>query len=410
MRESQKRLAVITLGCKTNQYDSFALISQIKSYGYEISSARDSHIAIVNSCAVTGRASAQTRQEIRKIKRENAFATILVTGCYAQACPDELRAMPEIDLIVGNSLKEKIGEIIEDCLTGVFVDGAYSLSPFLYGDPPEPEGRSRALLKIQDGCNQFCSYCIVPFTRGRPQSLPKDKVIPRLKTIEQRGYKETILTGINLAAYGIDQSPPYSLFDLLNLMEREGISQRIRLSSLEPHLIDERLLDFIISSRICARHLHLSIQSGDNEILKRMGRPYTRDFIKDMISFSRKRDPLLSFGADIIVGFPGEGEKEFRNTLSLLEDLDISYLHIFPFSPRPLTEAYNFKDSVKPSETRRRLETLKSLDQKKRRDFALRMLNKNLPCVILEKTSLNGIKRAITTNYLYVQVEDKDYL
>jgi len=327
-------------------------------------------VTVVNTCIVTQRASYQSRQAIRKAIRENPSALTAATGCYAQTFPEELSGIEGLDLIAGNALKGHLHKLLQDSRKGALTSlpqGNFSAS--LSEEVLPLSERTRSFLKIQDGCDSFCSYCIVPFSRGPLRSLEPIKVIALLRSLSEEGYKEVVLTGIHLGKYGVDLSPAPSLTDLLRLIGEESLPLRIRLSSIEPKEVAPDLIRMAASEEWLCRHFHIPLQSGDNEILKRMNRNYTSEEYARLVESIHKQIPLAAIGVDIMAGFPGEEDTAYRNTYDLMKDLPVSYFHVFPFSPRKGTAAWDFRDKVEDREIKKRAEALRVLGQKKREAF-----------------------------------------
>ncbi|MFQ5841014.1 MAG: tRNA (N(6)-L-threonylcarbamoyladenosine(37)-C(2))-methylthiotransferase MtaB [Thermodesulfobacteriota bacterium] len=409
-------IAITTLGCKANQFDSEMMRASLETGGFEIIPFRQrADIYIVNTCTVTHRADYQSRQLVRRARRLNPSSLIVVTGCYAQAYPDEVQGVDGVGVVLGNAEKASIADILRN-------SPGCSYPMVIVGDI-EKEGkvgeadiarscrRTRALLKIQDGCNASCAYCIIPRARGRSRSLDPLRVIYRLERLENRGFKEVVMTGIHLGVYGVDLFPPTSLAELCKKMEGIPTSQRIRLSSIEPDDFSPELIQTIASSpRVCP-HLHIPMQSGDDDILRRMHRNYDKTFFADLVQTLIHRIPDLNIGVDVIVGFPGEGEKQFRETYELLKKLGIGYLHVFPFSKRRGTEAYGFPHQVDPQTKKRRCEALRALGGQKKAAFQGRFLGRELEVLVEGKRDkLTGRPKGYSRNYIPVLIEGKDDL
>jgi threonylcarbamoyladenosine tRNA methylthiotransferase MtaB len=376
-----KSFKIITLGCKVNQCETAYLEESLINAGLNRASRNGrSDITVVNTCIVTQRASYQSRQAIRKAHRENPDGMTAAIGCYAQVFPEELSQITGVDLIAGNTIKSQLPTVLldsvgsgqpslvsEDFRSGMEFD-CLPMKGFL--------SRTRAFLKIQDGCQSFCSYCIIPFARGPLRSLDPETVMSMLKTFSKEGYREVVLTGVHLGAYGIDLDNGKDLKCLLHQIGRECLGLRIRLSSIEPNEIDEEMIEMMSSEEWLCRHFHIPLQSGDDEILKRMNRSYApREFVR-LVERIHKKIPLAAIGADIMAGFPGEDDRAHHNTHSLINDLPISYLHVFPFSPRNGTAAAGFGDQVGQEVTKERAGELRELGQKKREEFYRSCLGK----------------------------------
>ncbi|MGM0452929.1 MAG: tRNA (N(6)-L-threonylcarbamoyladenosine(37)-C(2))-methylthiotransferase MtaB [Thermodesulfobacteriota bacterium] len=385
------RVKHITLGCKVNQAESEGLAEYGRRKEVVVVGARQAaDLCIINTCAVTGKAAMQSRQAIRKAIRNNPGAVIAVTGCYAQQDPETLGAIEGIDYIIGQSQKHRLYEIID--MAGakagagpVVVHDAIRQQRGFHPMPaPAIGSRTRPFLKIQDGCDAFCTYCIVPHTRGRSRSLPPDRALAEVRQLIAAGAQEIVLSGIHLGCYGHDLDPPTGLLALLQQMEQIDFPVRIRLSSIEPTEFSDALVDFIAENpRICP-HFHMPLQSGDPEILKRMRRPYSPEFFADRIETFKRRLPKAAIGVDVLIGFPGESETAFRNTFDFIDSLPVSYLHVFPYSPRPPAPAARYRDPVSPPEIKRRCKIIHELGDAKKAFFFKQMCGKTLD-VLIEK-------------------------
>jgi len=320
----------------------------------------------------------QSRQEIRSIIRLNPEARIVVTGCHAQTEPEQIKKIETVHHIAGHTDKFSIAKaIIEwDAAAGAgspalpFSDPSpVPSSRFLSFKPAVFGEKTRAYLKIQDGCNAFCTYCIVPYARGRSASMPADDVLEHLKHLDNAGFKEAIISGIHLGAYGLDFEEPSSLSSLVKKIAALKPIHRIRLSSIEPKELTDDLLALVRSNPMICDHFHIPVQSGDDLILKRMKRPYTVDYLRDLIFKIHNAMPTAAIGVDILQGFPGESEDAFYRTCELIRELPVSYLHVFPFSPRPGTPAFDFPDKVDPAAIKKRCQVIRKLGEKKRRQY-----------------------------------------
>jgi len=306
-----KTVAIATLGCKVNQFESEALMEALEQRGYAlVPFGEDAEITIINTCTVTHRADFQSKQMVRRAFRSNPKSLIIVAGCYPQVDPGAFEKMKEVRLLVGNREKNQIPNLLSLIQKGTFprvqVGDIQEESFFSEISLHSFHRHTRAFLKIQDGCNARCSYCIVPHARGRSRSLPPDKVVEHIKLLKERGFKEVVFTGIHLGAYGLDLSPPFPLEKLLRQLEKEETPDRIRLSSIEPGDFSSTFISFLSQSTKVCPHLHIPIQSGADEILRKMNRNYDRSFLSDLIQALHQKIPKLSIGADIIVDFLGD--------------------------------------------------------------------------------------------------------
>lgn len=403
-----KRFSIITLGCKVNQFDSEMIADNLIRNGYKYVNIEEKpDIFIINTCTVTHRADFQSRQMIRRAYRCNPDALIIAMGCYPQVQPNLLEKVKEIDYILGNKEKEKIAELLPLIEMGklprIHVSQIQKDNQQFDISVPSFYRHTRAFLKIQDGCDNRCSYCIVPFARGPSRSLPLEKVLKNMRLLKERGYLEVILTGINIGSYGIDIDQNLNLTKLLALLDSSNTPKRIRLSSIEPFDLSSELISIIAQSAKICHHLHIPVQSGDDDILKEMNRNYKRSFISEFIHEIYSKIPDISIGADIIVGFPGETDKRFRNTYEMIENLPFSYLHVFPFSKRKSTTAENLKPEVESREIKKRAEILRNLGKKKRIEFYKKFLGKKLSVLGLESRSNEIAKwKGLSRNYIPV--------
>ena len=408
------KFKIITLGCKVNQYESAYIEESLIKEGWEKVKKEKADFVIINTCIVTQKASHQSRQQIRRAIRENPNAKIVVTGCYAQVYPEELEKIEGISLIVGNKGKETIPEILKKReFPRKLVKDFCKKEPFSLMRLERFFEKSRAFLKIQDGCESFCSYCIVPYARGPYRSMEIKDVLSAIEDMAEKGYKEVVLTGIHLGKYGIDKGRP--LETLLREIVKKKYPLRIRVSSIEPNEITDTLIEIVSEEDMICNHFHIPLQSGDDEILKRMNRKYTRSQFYELIMKIYEKIPLVGIGTDVMVGFPTEDEKAYKNTVHLIEDLPLTYLHVFPYSDRPKTKAFYFKEKVSPDIIKERAKRLREIGKKKRREFIRRCIGHTFDVVL--ESEKDGILKGITENYIKVilkekmsEVEVKDYL
>lgn len=403
-------VAVETLGCKVNQYETAYLLETLKKAGYVFVSFRESaDVYIVHSCAVTAKAGFQTRQLLRRARRINPRALVVAAGCYAQLDSDRIAREQLATHILGNPGKFEIakwlgqpGTFESPCLA---TDGcSHACTDFeILPVSRMHSGRTRAMLKIQDGCDSFCSYCVVPHVRGRSRSLSPEGALEQMHRLVDAGYEEIVLTGIHLGQWGRDLEPRSCLAELLEKFDASRHPGRVRLSSLEPMELDARLLDLVASCPWICPHLHIPLQSGDADILDRMGRPYTPDRYAELVGRIKALMPDAAIGADVLAGFPGETERQFENTREFLESLPVSYLHVFPFSPRPGTPAAKFSGRVQGDELKRRARALQELSARKKREFREQFIGKRLE-VLIETRTDSGLWEGLSSNYINVLV------
>jgi threonylcarbamoyladenosine tRNA methylthiotransferase MtaB len=395
------KFSVINLGCRSNYFDGELLAQKLTEKGYtRVQEQAD--IYIINTCTVTSEADRSSRQFIYRVKRKNPKAIVVATGCYAQTNPQALARLKEVDLVVGNSHKDRLVEILEDYLQGrgerVFVDNIFKDSQVKNFDLVVFFERVRPFIKVQEGCNNFCTFCVIPYARGKLRSVPMEKVLEQVKGLAERGFKEIVLTGTQLTQYGWDLNT--NLYQLLLELLRIKDIELFRLSSLYPSEIDQRLLDLITQEERIAPHFHLSLQSGSNRILKLMERDYTVEDYTKLVETIVQRRPISAIGTDIIVGFPTETEEDFEETYKLVQNLPFAYLHVFSYSDRPHTKASKMFPKVEERIKKERVRLLKALDQKKREEFKGSMKGKTLRAIILEEG------RALTENYIYLEGEE----
>ncbi|MFC1896115.1 tRNA (N(6)-L-threonylcarbamoyladenosine(37)-C(2))-methylthiotransferase MtaB [Thermodesulfobacteriota bacterium] len=386
-RHGSHSFAITTLGCKVNQYESDLMAAQLQLQGCMECTPRDGvDLCIVNTCTVTKRASVQSRQAIRRMSRAHPRARLIVTGCYAQNAPEEIAGLEGVAGIVGNTHKDMIPLMADRAPTVPLplVLRQDISRHTLFSTPPLTVcgRRARPLLKIQDGCSAFCTYCIVPHTRGPSRSMPGKEVITHLRQLRALGFEEAVLTGIHIGCWGLDFSPSTSLLHLLKEIERVPDTPCIRLSSLNPNEVTSDFLRQVEASDRLRPHFHLSLQSGDDEILRKMHRPYSRQGFRDIVYALKDLLPDAAIGVDVLVGFPGESERAFENTCILLGELPVSYLHVFPFSPRTGTPANRYPHQVAPDVLNRRCGKLRSVGRKKRTAFYTSMIGKKLEFVV----------------------------
>jgi len=380
------KVSVLTLGCKANQAESLSIETRLQTHGYRVVDLSEKpELCIINTCSVTTKSDYQSRQLIRRACR--AGAKVIVTGCYSELNRDYVQGMDGVTMVVSNA--NKLSIISE--LTGKTEDNTLDFGG---------QNRARLFLKVQDGCNYSCSYCIIPRARGRSRSLAVEAIIDQINAASGT-YNEVVLTGIHLGTYGYDLRPQVRLSNLLKKILSKTAIKRIRLSSLEITEVSDDLLDIIMDDRVC-RHLHIPLQSGDDRILGLMNRAYSSGVFLRGIERIYSRIPDISIGTDVIVGFPGEGEVEFNNTKRLLEMVPFSYLHIFPFSPRPGTAASKMRMDGNPQAINQRCAVLRGLGMLKKEDYMRKQIGKNLD-LLIERRIDNNCCLGTTGNYLRVK-------
>jgi len=405
---------ITTLGCKVNQYESDAIAQQLKNSGCDSAHHKEkANLCIINTCTVTQKASMQSRQAVRRVIRSNPGARIIVTGCYAQTEPDEIKKIDGIHHIIGHGDKLKIPDIALSKGKGPYPTLVRQniLSEHDFKQIPETVfgNRTRPFLKIQDGCDTFCTYCIVPYARGRSRSMPLENVLENIKQLKQAGYHEVVLTGVHLGAYGLDLSPKTGLTELLNRIFESNPIGRVRLSSIEPHELTDDLIQLVAKADIFCHHFHIPLQSGDDLILKKMHRPYPRSLFRHQITKINELLPDAAIGVDTLIGFPGETEKAFENTYSLIHELPVTYLHVFPFSSRKGTPASRYPHQIDSKTIKARCEKMRSLGHAKKMDFYKKFTGKKVEILIEGKRNRStGLLKGITSNYIPVHVNGDD--
>ena len=404
MDRLSRTVAIATLGCKTNQFESAAMEERLKAVGFSVVPfAAGASLVIVNSCTVTSATDAQSRNLIRKARRLNPDCRVVVTGCYAQVDPQALRDIPGVAVILGNAEKRNFLDYLEKAGEGTRV-AVSDISAETVAVPLPLTAfaeRSRAFVQIQNGCNAFCSYCIIPYARGRSRSVRPDEVVEQIRTLTARGYAEVVLTGIHIGGYGLDLAPATSLLELVGRIEGETELSRLRLGSVEPTEIPETLIDRMADSAILCPHFHIPLQAGDDAVLRRMNRHYDTRFFRDLVTMIHRRLPDAAIGLDLITGFPGESDDEFVNTLQLIADLPVSHLHVFPFSRRPGTSAAAMAGQVHGAIVKERAAQLRELGEMKHREFAQSFIGRTLE-VVVERGAGRGTCHGLTRNYLNV--------
>jgi threonylcarbamoyladenosine tRNA methylthiotransferase MtaB len=392
---SDRGFHTITLGCKLNQFDSAALAGELVRRGFRpLAAPEGAAVVIVNTCTVTHKADADARKLIRGVRRRNPDCKLLVTGCYAEADAEPLRSIEGVDIVFGNRDKERLAAILDELgLTGE--DRCSSLPP-----TPHFGSRSRALLKVQEGCRLVCSYCVVPKVRGPSRSVPPQEVEQAALSIFASGYREIVLTGINTGDYGLDLDPPTDLEGLLRRLLSSCGPNRLRLNSLEPLAVTDGIIELIASDPRLAPHLQIPLQSGADRVLRSMRRNYrARDYV-ELLRRLRATIPHIGLGADVIVGFPGETDEEFLRTHDLIAGSPLNYLHVFAWSPRKGTAAAELPDRVPGPVMKRRSARLRELGERLSLRFQKSFEGRRLDAVIL------GNSRALTGNYIEVELED----
>lgn len=382
-----KTVAFHTLGCKVNTYESNAMLKIFNEAGYqEVDFKQVADVYVINTCTVTNTGDSKSRQMIRKAIRKNPKATICVVGCYSQTAPEEIEKIEGVGVVLGTQYRSDIVKYVDEHLeTGemvIKVDNVMNLRKFEDLNIDRFKN-TRAFLKIQDGCNNFCTYCIIPYARGRVRSRQKESVLNQAQRLVDNGYVEIVLTGIHTAGYGEDLDD-YSFYELLvDLVKIKGL-KRLRISSIETSQISDEIIDLIGSNEIIVDHLHVPLQAGSDATLKRMNRKYTTAEYLEKINKIRSYLPNIAFTTDVIVGFPGETDEEFEETYNFIKQVNYSELHVFPYSPRKNTPAAKMKDQVNDQIKHERANRLLQLSKELNHEFALKQIGKTLK-VLFEK-------------------------
>lgn len=410
LKTVKMKAGLATLGCKVNQCDTAALARDLQSADFVLVPFNGfADVYIINTCTVTAFADFQARQLIRRARRANPEARIVVTGCYAQTQAQELSAIEDVSFIVGNDQKHRIVELLAQSIPDsqrIFASDVLVQKQFPSASAPKLAGRTRAFFKIQDGCDAFCSYCIVPFARGKSRSMPVRQVLENIRDFIGQGYREIVLTGIHLGYYGQDLEEPADLTATLEAILSQNPGVRFRLSSIEPNEISDAFLHLFGRHGNLCPHLHIPLQSGADSILKAMKRRYDAASYQALVEKALLAEQDIAIGIDVMVGFPGESEKEFGQTVKLLEDLPAAYLHVFPYSERPGTAALTIEPKVPEKIKKDRAAVLRDLGAKKRETFSRRFLGKTLP-VLVEHTrdKKTGLIKGFSHNYLPVLLD-----
>lgn len=406
-----RSVAVVTLGCKTNQFESAAMVEELTRSGYRaVDFSAGADLVIVNTCTVTAATDAQSRNLIRRAQRLNPATRIVVTGCYAQVNPDDLQKMPGVSLIIGNEEKKELlhwlakgqgGNTLDPVVQVADIRAARHFAPL---DLQTFSQRSRAFVQIQNGCDAFCSYCIIPFARGVSRSVPVKQVVEQIEGLGSRGYREIVLTGIHIGGYGQDFTDKTNLLTLLRAVEKSTFTGRIRLGSIEPTEFPADLRDYLGQADWICPHLHIPLQAGADEILQRMNRHYDTAIFADLLKDLHQRRQGLAVGLDVICGFPGETDEHFSQTRSFLENLPFSHLHVFPFSRRPGTPAASMPDQVPPALVKERAAQLRAIGAEKLQQFSRRFVGKEL-LMLVERGVSKGRRKGLSENYLNLLID-----
>jgi threonylcarbamoyladenosine tRNA methylthiotransferase MtaB len=395
--------AIATLGCKVNQYDSAMIEARLRALGMERTEFdQPAEVYVVNTCTVTHRADAESLRLARRARKLNPAARVIMTGCLAQANPQLLAQAHEVDAVVGLG---RSGDLERAATSGVSQRVMVSnlrkqIAPIQLG-AAALDGHTRAFLKVQEGCDQFCSFCIVPVARGRSRSVPPRRIFEALDELAQRGFKEVVISGVHLGGYGRDLEPPVDLEQLLEMMAERCPISRVRISSLDPEELSDRIIELMAHSPRFCPHLHLPLQAGEDETLSRMRRRYTVHYFRERVERVLAAMPEAAVGTDLIAGFPGETAQQFEQHLRFVERLPLAYFHVFPYSARGGTTAAKFSGRVPAAEVKRRAALMRELGEHKREQFAAGLVGKRLK-VLLEQMTPDGQLQGYSRNYVSV--------
>ena len=411
--QAKRKVAFYTLGCKVNQYETNAMIQQFQEHGYELVDFEEkADIYIINTCTVTNMSDKKSREMLRRAKKQNPVSTLVAVGCYAQVGKEKLEQIPEIDLILGTNEKNNIVAYVEkyrkekkreEVVTDVMQMREFQdFGTITYTD------KNRAAIKVQDGCDRFCSYCIIPYARGRVRSRKIESVVKEAEEISKKGVKEIVITGIHIASYGKDLPGNISLIHLLEALNAVPTIQRIRLGSLEPKLMTKEFIERLVKLEKICDHFHLSLQSGCDATLARMNRRYTTEEFYEVVTMLRQAYPNVSLTTDIIVGFPGETEEEFEETYQFLQKVQLYKMHVFKYSPRSGTKAAQMKEQIDGNKKEIRSNRLLELSDKNQQEQNKKEFGKVVE--VLWEEYKDGYYIGHTTNYEEVKINTQEQL
>jgi len=404
MKENSYKASFYTLGCRLNQAETSLISNTFKEKGYEIVDyGQPTDVCVINTCTVTEQADAKCRQLVRQVLKRSPDAFVAVVGCYSQMGAEEIKQIDGVDLIVGTEEKMQVSDYIDipqKLPEPVVRNGKINRTSFTIGSVGNYEHATRANLKIQDGCDFMCSFCIIPFARGRGRSRAFWDIQREAIQLVERGHQELVLSGVNLGTYEYEGK---RLLDVIKMLESIAGLKRIRISSIEPTTIPEALIDHMADSEKLCHHFHLPLQSGDDTILKKMRRLYSVKEYMDFLEMVKEKIPDVCLGTDVMVGFPGETNIEFENTLRRLEDIPLSYFHVFSYSERFGTPTVKMSGQVSPKEKKIRSETLRLLSKEKKKQFYSGHIGRQL--LVLMEEDKNGFFQGFSDNYVKVGVQ-----
>jgi threonylcarbamoyladenosine tRNA methylthiotransferase MtaB len=408
---ARRRVAIATLGCKVNAYDTAAIADRLRAAGCDVVEPdADADVVIVNSCTVTDAADAESRRLARRSRRSNPAARIILTGCYAQTKPAEAARVEAVDHVIGlNRLDALVAAVTSGAMERVVVADARREQTVSTVGARTFAGQTRAFLKVQEGCDLFCTFCIVPMARGASRSLPPRAVLAEVAALAEAGFEEVVLTGVHLGGYGEDLEPRVDLAWLVDAIAEQGLVPRLRLSSIDPHEVSERLVRLLAAGRALCPHLHVPLQAADDAVLRRMRRRYDSALAAERLAMVRELLPSAAIGTDLIAGFPGEDEAAFERTLAFLDASPLTYAHVFPYSVRSGTTAAKLDGRNPPGTIAARARRLRATAERKRVAFARRF--DGTPAEVLIETTRDrqtGELRGYTRNYLRARLDGPD--
>jgi threonylcarbamoyladenosine tRNA methylthiotransferase MtaB len=396
------RFAIATLGCKVNQYDSAIIEARLVALGMERTEFnRPAEVYIVNTCTITHRADAESLRLARRARKLNPAARVIMTGCLAQANPQILAKAHEVDAVIGLGRASDLERAVTSGGERIMVSNLRKQVAPIELCAAALDGHTRAFLKVQEGCDQFCSFCIVPMARGRSRSIAPRQILEALDGLAARGFKEVVISGVHLGGYGRDLEPPVKLEQLLEMIAERCPIERVRVSSLDPEELSDRIIAIMAQSPRFCPHLHLPLQAGEDLTLARMRRRYTTDYFRERIERVLAAMPDAAVGTDLIVGFPGETAEQFEQYLKFIEKLPLAYFHVFPYSTRTGTTAAKFDGRVAAPEIKRRAALMRELGEHKRHQFVVRFVGKKLK-VLVEEAMPEGRLQGYSRNYISV--------
>ena len=416
------KVAFTTLGCRTNQHDTAEMQVILKKEGYAIvDSSETADIYVINTCTVTARSDYSSRLAVKKSLAINENATVVFTGCYAQLNPEDSSKMEGLDIVLGNADKLKIAEVLkaklkndslqkESSLAEVYMSDIHADREFQTLPVTQFQGRTKAFIKVQTGCDESCSFCTVVRARGSSASDTRENILDNVRHAIDGGYKEITLTGINLGTWGMDFHLKETFSSLVEDIANLNGNFRVRLSSINPMEIDDHLIELISQHEKICPHLHIPLQSGDTEVLSKMKRNYNAKQYEHIVRRASEKISPLGLGADVIVGFPGESEISFEHTRKLIEELPFSYLHVFSYSPRSGTEAHNFKNNIKNITKKERNLILNDLVKEKARQFYKSFIGKKVTVLVEERKQADGVLKGYSEHYIPVSIDAEGFL